>query len=529
MNSTDTPAAEREKVDNAGKNQEVIADQHTVTSVEDLQKIISKARVAGAKWAELKYNEKTSYLYKVRDYIVKNCDSIVDSITEDNGKVKVDAISADVLPITMAISYYCKNGRKFLKDKKIKAGNVFLINKRSIERKVPYGVIGIISPWNYPFSIPMFEVIIALLSGNSVILKVAKESLSVGEQIKKAFEYAGFPPYVFNYVNMQGRVIGEALIDNGIDKIFFTGSLNVGKSLLKKASQSITPVSLELGGNDAMIVCEDADLDRAASGALWGGFHNSGQSCGGVERIYVQENVYDSFLDKLKSKVESLKVGPASNYESEMGSITTQNQFDIITDHVEDALSNGAKVYASSLLDPDSNNRKFLAAKVLIDVNHSMKIMREETFGPVVCVMKFKEIEEAINLANDSDLGLTASIWTRNKKNALEISKYLQVGVVNINDHLMSHGLAETTWGGMKNSGKNRTHGEQGFIGMTQPQVIVRDALHFLKKDFWWHPYDKKLYDGLKGLIYALYANKITEKVKGLAKVIAVSSRIFKR
>ena len=253
----------------------------------------------------------------------------MDSISLDNGKVKVDALSAEVLPIAMAITYYCRQGRKYLKDKKIKSGNIFLMNKKSFERKAPYGVIGIITPWNYPFSIPMFEVIIALLCGNAVILKVAKEVLSVGEQIRKAFEYAGFPPYVFNYVNMPGRTIGDALIDNGIDKIYFTGSLTAGKSLLRKASETLTPVSLELGGNDAMIVCEDADQDRAVSGALWGGFHNAGQSCGGVERIYVHEDIYDSFLEKLKYKVEALNVGPASSMDSEMGSITTQDQFNI--------------------------------------------------------------------------------------------------------------------------------------------------------------------------------------------------------
>ncbi len=500
-----------------------------VISAEELREIISRARSAQRQWGELSFRQRAAYLYKVRDYIVENCDSIVDTISLENGKVKMDALSAEVMPVAMAISYNCRQGRRYLKDKKIKSGNIFLINKRSFERKIPYGVIGIISPWNYPFSIPMYEVIIALLSGNSVILKVAKEVLSVGGQIRKAFEYAGFPANVFNYVNMPGRTIGDALLDNGIDKIYFTGSLAVGKSLARKASETLTPVSLELGGNDPMIVCNDADLDRAASGALWGGFHNAGQSCGGIERIYVHRDVYDSFLAKLKPKVEALNVGPASSLASEMGWITTRGQMDIINEHVEDALNDGAELFASSKFISDSKDSRFLNAKVLVNVNHSMKVMREETFGPVVCVMKFDDENEAIDLANDSDLGLTASIWTKDTGKALEISKKLQVGVVNINDHLMSHGMAETSWGGMKNSGKNRTHGEHGFIGMTQPQTVVRDAFHFLKKDFWWHPYDGKVYDGLKGVLNLLYANKISYRIKGMLKVFAISGRIFKR
>jgi succinate-semialdehyde dehydrogenase/glutarate-semialdehyde dehydrogenase len=262
-------------------------------------------------------------------------------------------------------------------------------------------------------------------------------------------------------------------------------------------------------------------------GALWAGFQNAGQSCGGIERIYVHEAIYDSFLTVLKEKIENLRVGYDLDFEVDMGAMTTQRQIDTVTRHVTDALEKGAKIHAQSKIPDNKNWHNFYPATVLTEVNHEMLVMREETFGPVVGVMKFKNVEEAIQLANDSNLGLTASVWSKNRRQAEKIGRQLKAGVIAINDHLMSHGLPEAPWGGFKESGIGRTHGEVGFQEMTQPQLIMHDILPFVKKDLWWYPFDAKIYQGLKGIVNFLYAPKLSIRLKGLYHLLQIVFRIF--
>lgn len=500
--------------------------RYKLNTVEELKEKIVRARSSQVEWANLDIKTRVKKILKIRDYITDNADKISEIISKDNGKTKIDALATEVLPVAMAISYYCKNAESFLRDEYLSAGNIFLINKRSKIKRIPFGVVGIISPWNYPFSIPFSEVIMALLSGNAVILKVATETQVVGHDIKKAIEFANLPEGIFNYINLPGKIAGDAFLENGIDKLFFTGSVAVGKYLMKKASETLTPLTLELGGNDAMIVCDDADPYRAAMGALWAGFQNAGQSCGGVERIYVQDKIYDRFMKILKEKIENLRVGNGLDYGFDVGCMTTKNQIETVNKHIEDAIQKGATIFAKS---KNENSSQFLSAMVLTNVNHDMLLMKDETFGPVVGVMKFSNIDEAIRLANDSYLGLTASVWTKSNKQGERIAQQIKAGVVTINDHLMSHGLAETPWGGFKQSSIGRTHGKLGFDEMTQPQVIVKDILPLVKKNLWWHPFSKNLYDGLIGLINLLYSKKFLKKFYGMLDLMKIVPRIFSK
>jgi succinate-semialdehyde dehydrogenase/glutarate-semialdehyde dehydrogenase len=454
----------------------------------------------------------------IRDHLVEKADALAEVISRDNGKTRIDALATEVVPATMAISFYSKKAKKFLRDRRLPTGNIMLMNKRSKIVRVPCGVIGIVSPWNYPFAIPFSEVIMGLLAGNAVILKTASETQMVGLALKEAVDAARMPEGVFSFVNMPGRVIGDALLDNGIDKLFFTGSVDVGKKLMAKAAETLTPLSLELGGNDAMLVCEDADLHRAAGGAVWAGFSNCGQSCGGVERIYVHESAYEPFLEILKRKVEALRVGDGVNLDKDMGAMTTQRQIDTVNRHVEEALARGAVIHAQSAVPGDAESKSFLPATVLTNVNHDMQVMREETFGPVVGVMKVKDMEEAV-------VGLTGSVWTKNARKGEVIARKIQAGAVTINDHLMSHGLAETPWGGFKESGIGRTHGEIGFNEMTQPQVIVNDILPLVKRNLWWHPFDEKVYHGLKGVMEVPYARGLKRRLAGLWNLVKILPR----
>lgn len=502
--------------------------QVPLTTAEELQQIFTKARQTQKEWATRPAKERARYIFKVRDYLVENADEIATIISRDNGKVKLDALVGEVFAAALAANYYAKNASKFLKDRNLRPGSLLLFYKRSKIVHVPHGVVGIISPWNYPFGIPFHEIVLGLLAGNAIIVKTASGTLTVGQKLAECFHQAGLPDGVFNFVNIPGREIGSAFLENGVDKIFFTGSEAVGKILSRQAADTLTPLSLELGGNDPMLVCPDADVPRAVGGAVWSGFTNSGQNCGATERIYVHQKVYDQFCELLQKKVAGFKIGLGTDLTNDMGVMTTTSQVKIVQEHLEDALSKGAKILVRT--EPvDSNLKNILPAVVLTDVNHKMRVMREETFGPVLAVMKVDSMDEAVQLANDSDLGLTGSVWTRNRQAGETLARRLEVGAVLINDHLMSHGMAETPWGGFKNSGNGgRTHGQWGFEEMTQPQVIVRDYFPFARQSMWWHPYNKKIYDSFLHLPNLMFGTTLKRRLQGLWSLFRVLPRYFK-
>ncbi len=498
-----------------------------LTSRDNLKEIIKQARSAQEGWAILNVKERVKALRPVLRFLIDNTDELTETISRDNGKTRVDALATEILPAAMSFDYYLKHAPKFLKPTSTGTGNLLLANKRSKIVRVPFGVIGIISPWNYPFGIPFSEVIMALLAGNAVILKTASETLAVGDSLNKCMKMAHIPNGLFNYVNMPGKEAGTAFLEEGINKIFFTGSVPVGKWLMAKAAETLTPLVLELGGNDPMLVCPDADLFRAASGAVWGGLSNSGQSCAGVERVYVHSSVYDEFMKILTEKVRNLRGGYGLNWDSDMGVITTENQYNTIQRHIKDSVERGATIAAQSSMPVDKTLQRFIPATVLSNVTHDMLVMKEETFGPVLGVMKVDNMEEGIRLANDSILGLTASVWSKNHHKAIEIGKQLKAGAITINDHLMTHGLAETPWGGFKESGIGRTHGRLGFDEMTQPQVIINDIMPFVKRNMWWHPYSENLYNGLKGIIKFLYGKGVIIRLRGLKQLMGILPRMF--
>lgn len=498
-----------------------------LNTVDELEDIIAGARQAQSYWAGLDPRIRAGYLKSVRDYIVANADELAETISRDNGKTRIDALSTEVLPAAMAISYYMKMAPRFLKPKNVMPGNILLANKLARIHRVPFGVIGIISPWNYPFGIPFSEVVMGLLAGNAVILKTASETQMVGRRLEEAFVAAGLPHGVFSYVNLPGRVAGEAFLRGGVDKLFFTGSVPVGKKLMALAAESLTPVSLELGGNDAMLVCPDADLERASAGAVWAGLSNCGQSCGGVERVYVHRAVYGHFMELLKKRVEALRIGQDLNHDVELGAMTTERQMEVVRRHLDDALSKGAEVFAQAL-PPEGAAGNFMPATVLSEVTHDMDVMCEETFGPILGIMKVANMEEAVALANDSQLGLTGSVWSKSHGEARRLARRIKAGAITINDHLMSHGLAETPWGGFKESGIGRTHGKLGFDEMTEPQAIVDDIMPGLRKNMWWHPHGPGVYAGLKGIIDFLYGKGLEARFLGAKNLLKLFPRSFK-
>ena len=498
-------------------------------TVEELERAVALTKAAQHDWVRLGFPERARYLLAIRDYIVENADRISDVISKNNGKTKIDALSTEVLSASMAITYYAKHAEKILKRKRLSSGSILTMNKRSYVDRVPMGVIGIISPWNYPFAIPFHEVAMALIAGNGVVLKVASQSLEVGKIIKECVDAGGLPQNIFHFMNLPGKIAGDAFLDSGINKIFFTGSVAVGKYLVEKAAKKLIPLSLELGGNDAMIVCSDANLHRAAGGAVWAGLSNAGQTCAGVERIYVESEVYEEFLGILKTKVSELKQGVDIDSNVDIGSMTTEQQWRKVQDLLKDAMKKGAKAYPDIRRIEKKGKGLFFPPVILENITDDMMVVNEEIFGPILAVRKVVNIEEAIGHANASKLGLTASVWTKNRRKGHEIASRLEVGSVMLNDHLMSHGLAETPWGGWKESGIGRTHGYIGLEEMTQPRCVIDDILPGVQKNMWWYPHNKIVYEGLKGTLEFLYSKQIGIKMSGGIKMVRVFLRTFQK
>ncbi|RPJ08411.1 MAG: aldehyde dehydrogenase family protein, partial [Spirochaetaceae bacterium] len=452
-----------------------------------LSLLTKQARAVQPSWNALGFKWRKRVVSRMARIITGYADQIAACITSCTGKNIVDALITEVVPSAMSASWYARRARKFLKRRRIRAGNILFSFKRSYLLREPWGVIGIISPWNYPWSIPFQEIASALMAGNAVILKMASMVTPLVYWMKRVSLDAGVPKHVLQFVELPGEEAGPAFLSSGVDKLFFTGSTIVGKKLMHLASRSLTPLCLELGGNNAMVVLENANLDRAANGALWAGLTGCGQSCGSVQRILVHRNVVVNFSSIISDKLARLRLGAETGFDLDIGRLATRRQYETVSQHLSDALDKGAHIVAQ--IGPDDPDKCIHPAVILDRVTDNMKIMKEETFGPLMVIDTFNTTDEAIQKANSTSYGLAASVWSKDTGVAKKIATRLCAGSVMINDHLMNHGLPETHWGGSKLSGTGRTHGEAGFFEMTQTRVIVDDLLHPLPRAMWWYPY----------------------------------------
>jgi succinate-semialdehyde dehydrogenase/glutarate-semialdehyde dehydrogenase len=491
------------------------------THLERMPEIFARAREAQKRWAALSFAERKVHILKMRDYIVAHAEELAAIVSRDNGKTRMDAMTTEVIPSTLACDWYANNAAEVLAPKKLPVGSVLFANKRNELHRVPLGVVGIISPWNYPLSIPFGEVVMGLMAGNAILLKVAADTILVGEAIARIVAAGELPSGLFHHIVGSGARVARAWFENGVNKIFFTGSVATGKTLMAEAAKTLTPVSLELGGKDAMIALADADLERAANGACWAGYQNAGQSCGGVERVYVHESVYAQFVQLMAEKTRALRHGPDRDFNVDVGSMTTESQLRTVERQVEAALRAGARILAQSRPVDPSAKGYFYPATLMVDVDHTMEIMREETFGPVVPVMKFSTLDEALRLANDSSMALTSSVWTRDTALGRRIALELESGSTTVNDHLYTHGQSEAPWGGWKESGLGRTHSALGLEEMTQAKLVNWDLVP-TKRNPWWYPFDREAYDGMLGALRANY----TKSAAALSKDVTAVSKL---
>ncbi len=502
--------------------------------------MVQQARKAQTEWETVPYRIKRRFAYEASRWIHQHADTLALAIAQCTGKTRTEALATEVLPAAIAFRYYSQRIPHIVHPKRLPSSSFLFLNKKSIQYRVPYGVIGIITPWNYPFGIPVHEVAASLLAGNGVLLKVATQCQPVGELIQRMILEAGFPSELFHVVYLSGSKVGAAFLDGGIDKLFFTGSTETGRILMEEAGKRLIPVSLELGGNDAMIVLSDAPLERAAAGAVWAGVSNCGQSCGGVERIYVERPVYKDFLALLRQEVRQIRQGP-DGFDVDIGSLTTEEQRKKVIAQVQDALSKGARILETSpsplkpsiersvgtgiTLEPASTESAypeplFYPVQIIEVDNDTGPLMQEETFGPILAVSVVDTEEEAIRRANATSYGLTASIWSLSKERVARVASRLQAGVITVNDHLMSHGMPETPWGGFKQSGIGRTHGDPLIEEVTQVKVVVWERLPRMKRNIFWQPIDSTVYDGLKGALALAVGKGISKRLQGFGNLL---------
>ncbi|MDT5270549.1 MAG: hypothetical protein QOH49_2735 [Acidobacteriota bacterium] len=456
-------------------------------SADEVAAAVERARAAQKGWGALSFKERAAVVMRARALVLEGMDEIAELISRESGKPAAEAIAMEIVPALDLMQFFARKAKRMLRPEKIDIGLYRFLGRTSIIEYRPLGVVGIISPWNFPWATPLGEVVMALMAGNAVVLKPSELTPFVGLKVGEVFTRAGLPEGLLEVVTGDGTT-GAALVEAGVDKIMFTGSVPTGKRVAEAAARRLLPVVLELGGKDPMIVFEDADISAASEAAVWGAFANSGQACASVERCYVHESIVEEFTRRVVEKAKALRQ-VADGGACDLGSMSSERQLRTVEEHVGDAVARGARVLAGGGRSKGCSERGWFHEPTVLDgVDHSMTVMREETFGPVLPIMAFRDEAEAVTLANDSPFGLTASVWTRDIRRGRRVASRIEAGTIMVNEVLYTHGIAQTPWGGVKQSGLGRTHGRLGLLEMVAPYHIHVNRLAFMQ-DVWWFAY----------------------------------------
>jgi acyl-CoA reductase-like NAD-dependent aldehyde dehydrogenase len=488
----------------------------------EVRAAVARAREAARVWAAMDFGRRANILLSARDRFLAHREELIELICNENGKPRLEAM-IEITYVCDVLTFYAKQARRFLKPQGVTPH--LLRNKKVTIHYQPRGVIGMITPWNFPLILTIGEAVPALAAGNAVVIKPSEWTPLIAmrgaELMQEAFKAAGVPAEILQIVNGYGDV-GGTLVDEA-DMIAFTGSVRTGRLVAERAAKRLIPVSLELGGKDPMIVLRDADLERAANAAVWGAFTNSGQVCISVERVYVEEPVADEFTRRVVEKTRALRQGfdageAATERRVDVGAITFPKQIETIEEHVRDATARGAQVLAgggrNTALSATLPGR-FYEPTVLANVNHTMKVMTEETFGPVLPIMRVKDADEALRLANDSIYGLNASVFTADKAKGERIAAQVEAGITCVNDVIAGFGVTDAPSGGIKESGIGKRHGAEGIRRFCHQQVIVTDRFG-MKSELFWYPYSAKTERIMARLFGAAFSTGLGAKLKTL-------------
>ena len=457
---------------------------HVPDMTNEVPAIVARAAAAQPAWEARGFAARAAVMEDCRRWLVANRHEIVASAVRESGMSYEEALFYEIFVTAEGLRFWAKRSAGFLRDERVPARTVFALGRKVIVRRRPLGVVGVIAPWNFPIVLGIGDALPALMAGNAVVLKPSELTPLTTRMVIDGFRSAGMPEDVFVCATGDGRT-GAALVDH-VDMIMFTGSTATGRKVAARAGERLIPCSLELGGKDPMVVCADADLERAVNGAIQWGLTRSGQVCMSVERIYVEEPVYEPFVAKLTERVEGLRQGaPSGPGSTDVGAMTMPKQLDIVASHVEDAREKGARVLTGG--EQRRGEGRFFAPTVIADADHTMTCMRDETFGPTLPVMKVSGVDEAVELANDTTYGLSASVWTKDLQKGEAIARRIRAGSACVNDGNIQITARDAPFGGSRESGVGARHGAEGIRKYTEPQTVLVTRFG-LKRDLGWLP-----------------------------------------
>ncbi len=492
---------------------------------------VQRGRAVQPAWAATSFAERRAVLKDILAQVVARQEEISRLAVHDSGKTMVDAAMGEIFPVCEKLRYTIAHGEKDLRPQA--RGSGLLPHKTARVEYLPLGVVGVISPWNFPFHNFFCPVIPALFAGNAVVIKVSElaswSSLKYLEIFSEVLRARGHATDLVQVVTGYGET-GSALVTSGVEKIFFTGSPQNGRKVMAAAAETLTPVILELGGKDPMIICDDAEIDQAASTALFGVFNACGQMCVGAERLYVFSAVYDAFLERVLAGAKALRQGPpmaGTGADHDLGAMTMARQLEIIQTLVDDAVSKGARVLTGG--QPRSElGTNFYPPTILVDVDHSMRIMKEEHFGPVMVIVRVESEADAIARANDCPYGLGSSVFTRDPKRALRMARAIQAGMTTINDFGLAYMIQSLPFGGVKISGFGKINGREGLRACCNEKAIVTDRIP-VRQGMALYPIRAATLPLVTGAVKAIYGAGVVEKAKGAAQVLRSLVRLRKR
>jgi acyl-CoA reductase-like NAD-dependent aldehyde dehydrogenase len=470
------------------------------TAPEEMTELVAEARLAGERWARVSLDERRRVLRAATAALVESMDDVAATVTAETGKPLVESYTAEVWVALEALGWLHDNLGKVLGPERLPYRQPYLLHKRAWLTYEPVGVVGVIAPWNFPFAIPFSQAATAVAAGNAVVVKPAEQTPLSGQWVQWLFEQAGAPPGLVRVAQGTGESVGDALARaRGIGKLVFTGSTEAGRLVATRAAERLCPVVLELGGKDPMLVLDDADLERAVEGALWGSFANCGQICSGVERIYVARPLYEPFVERLAARAAELRLGRGEDPASDLGPLISEAQRAKVEELVGDAVAGGAVAVTGGRRPSLGLPGWFYEPTVLVGVDSERRIAREEIFGPVVTVAAIDNDREAVRRANDSAYALGASVWTRDPARARAVAARLEAGSVWTNDLAYSYGATQAPWGGRKQSGYGRTHSRHGLYELSHTKFVDADRGRFGVA--WWYPYGDRAVEGFRGAL----------------------------
>lgn len=481
----------------------------TVHGRDEVLREMARVRAAAPRWGALHVAERARRIERVAAVVSRRMDEIARVVSSENGKVIPEALLHDVGPTLLVMQYFTKHAERILSPEPIHLA--LAKHRKSYVSYHPKGVVGVITPWNFPFFMPGSDVAMSLLAGNGVLLKPSEITPLSALILKECYDEGGIDPDLFRVVTGLGPT-GAALIEAAPDHLVFTGSVATGRRVGVACAERFIPYTLELGGKAAAVVLDDADLERSANAIVYGGFANAGQVCASVERVYATERVYEDLVQRVADKASKLRVGPPDSDDVDVGSMTWPRQLEVVENLVADAKSKGARVLTGGQRVGDRG--LFYRPTVLADCTHDMEVMKAETFGPIVPVMKVRDEAEAVRLANDSHLGLGAYVFTKDRDHGNRIAEQLQVGSVMVNDVLAHAGLPETPWSGIKASGLGVVRSERGLRELCHARHVNHESVGLpFAQDPHWFPYSRQKTEGIRKFLRTLLGDSLPGRV----------------